>query len=94
MSHSRYLYGAGLAGKSSWETAVVDSITDSITDIREKAFEVAFEKDETKKVHYTVPSVSLHQFQICELGKRFMPRCLFCCLDFNLSMCFAEAAPN
>jgi len=50
MAIARYIAREhGLAGKSSWETAVVDSIVDSITEIRDKAFEMAFEKDEAKK---------------------------------------------
>lgn len=39
----------GLAGKSSYDTAVMDSIVDTITEIRDKAFEMGFEKDEEKK---------------------------------------------
>lgn len=73
---------------------MVDSITDSITDIREKAFDVAFEKDETRKVHFIHSTTSYINFKFANLARGFMPRCLFGCLDFNLSMCFAEAAPN
>jgi len=39
----------GLGGKSSWESGIVDSIVDSITEVREKSYEVHFEKDEAKK---------------------------------------------
>lgn len=39
----------GLAGKTAWDTAIVDSIVDSVTEIREKRYDVHFEKDEAKK---------------------------------------------
>lgn len=42
----------GLAGKTSWDTAIVDSIVDSVTEIREKSYDVHFEKDEAKKVRH------------------------------------------
>lgn len=42
----------GLAGKTAWDTAIVDSIVDSVTEIREKSYDVHFEKDEAKKVRH------------------------------------------